>query len=79
MNKAETPPIEVEDRVESNEDMRLKYRYLDLRRPVMQDRLLIRHKAAQTAREYFRSRYTNVCDRSSGRWRENPHHPRIYP
>ena len=55
LNKAETPPIEVDDRIEASEDMRLKYRYLDLRRPVMQNRLIIRHKAAQAAREYLNS------------------------
>jgi aspartyl-tRNA synthetase len=51
--KAEMPPIEIEDRVEANEDLRLKYRYLDLRRPIMQNRLLIRHKTAQATREFF--------------------------
>ncbi len=53
LNKAETPPIGVEDRDESSEDIRLKYRYLDLRRPIMQERLTIRHKAAQAVREYL--------------------------
>ncbi len=53
LNKAETPPIEIEDRVEASEELRLKYRFLDLRRPKMQKHLLIRHKAAQAAREYL--------------------------
>jgi aspartyl-tRNA synthetase len=53
LNKAETPPIEVEDRVEAGEEMRLKYRYLDLRRPVMQSRLMMRHKIITAAREFF--------------------------
>jgi len=53
LNKAETPPIEIEDRIEANEDMRLKYRYLDLRRPKMQNRLLMRHKIITAAREFF--------------------------
>ncbi|MBD3249877.1 aspartate--tRNA ligase [Candidatus Woesearchaeota archaeon] len=53
LNDAETPPIEVEDRVEVSEEMRLKYRYLDLRRPVMNNRLFLRHKAAQAAREFL--------------------------
>ncbi len=55
LNKAETPPIEIEDTAEANEELRLKYRYLDLRRPLMQKRLLVRHKAAQAMREYLSS------------------------
>jgi aspartyl-tRNA synthetase len=53
LNKSQTPPLEIEDRVEANEEMRLKYRYLDLRRPKMQKHLLIRHNAAMAAREYL--------------------------
>src|SRR3990167_1238632 len=53
LSKAETPPIEVEDRVDASEELRLKYRYLDLRRPKMQKHLLIRHMAAQAAREFL--------------------------
>ena len=55
LNKAETPPIEIDERVEINEDMRLKYRYLDLRKPTMQHNLMVRHKSAQSAREFFNS------------------------
>ena len=53
LSKAETPPLEIDDRIEANEDLRLKYRYLDLRRPVMQKHLLMRNNAAQAAREYL--------------------------
>ena len=53
LNRAETPPIEIDDRMEINEDMRLKYRYLDLRRPKMQHHLAVRHKTAKAVREYF--------------------------
>ena len=53
LNKAITPPLEIDDRVEANEDLRLKYRYLDLRRPKMQRHLQIRHNAAMAAREYL--------------------------
>jgi len=53
LNKSEVPPIDIEDRLEANEEMRLKYRYLDLRRPVMQNHLLTRHTAAQSAREFL--------------------------
>jgi len=53
LNRANTPPIEIEDRIEANEDLRLKYRYLDLRRPKMQRHLQIRHNAAMATREYL--------------------------
>ncbi len=53
LNESDVPPFEVDDRIEANEDLRLKYRYLDLRKPIMQNRLLLRHKAAQAAREYL--------------------------
>ncbi|MBS3167518.1 aspartate--tRNA ligase [Candidatus Woesearchaeota archaeon] len=55
LNESETPPFEIDDRIETNEELRLKYRYLDLRKPIMQERLLIRHKVAQAAREYLSS------------------------
>ncbi len=55
LNESEVPPFEIDDRVEANEELRLKYRYLDLRRPIMQEHLLIRHKAAHAAREYLSS------------------------
>jgi aspartyl-tRNA synthetase len=53
LGKSKVPPIEIDDRIDASEDMRLKYRYLDLRRPRMQQLLITRHKAAQAAREYF--------------------------
>jgi aspartyl-tRNA synthetase len=53
ISKSKVPPIEIDDRIDAGEDMRLKYRYLDLRRPRMQQLLMTRHKAAQAAREYF--------------------------
>ena len=53
LNISETPPFEVDDRQQVAEDLRLQYRYLDLRKPVMQYRLMTRHKAAQAAREYL--------------------------
>ena len=52
-NKAQTPPIEIDDRIEASEDMRLKYRYLDLRRPKMQRQLTFRHNVAFAIREYL--------------------------
>ncbi len=53
LSKAETPPIDIDDRIDANEELRLRYRYLDLRRPKMQNRLVIRHNAAQAARSYL--------------------------
>lgn len=55
LNKSEVPPFEIDDRIESSEELRLKYRYLDLRRPVMQERLAMRHKLAIATREYMNS------------------------
>jgi len=52
-NKSEVPPIEIDDRKPANEDMRLKYRYLDMRRPIMQKQILIRHKAAKASRDFL--------------------------
>lgn len=53
LNKAETPPIPVDDDAEVTEDMRLRYRYIDLRRPRMQNNLFLRHKAYQSVRAYY--------------------------
>ncbi|HLC81707.1 MAG TPA: aspartate--tRNA ligase [Candidatus Nanoarchaeia archaeon] len=51
LNSAETPPIEIDDRKEASEEMRLKYRYLDLRRPVMQKHIMVRHQVVKACRE----------------------------
>ncbi|RMD51518.1 MAG: aspartate--tRNA ligase [Ignavibacteria bacterium] len=53
LNEAETPPFQIKDGIDVHEDIRLKYRYLDLRRPEMQSNLLLRHKVYQIARRYF--------------------------
>jgi aspartyl-tRNA synthetase len=53
LNKAETPPFALDDYVEINEDLRLKYRYLDLRRPSVQNNLILRHNTYQVVRKYF--------------------------
>jgi len=52
-SKAETPPFEIIDETKTNEDVRLKYRYLDLRRPTMQQNLLMRSQIAVTVRNFF--------------------------
>ena len=51
--EAETPPFEIVENSDVNDTLRLKYRYLDLRRPEMQRALAIRHKIVKTARDYF--------------------------
>lgn len=53
MNSAKTPPFQIEDGVEVDEAIRLKYRYLDLRRPEMQKTLLLRSKAAKVFRDFL--------------------------
>ena len=53
INKAKNPPIIIADATDALEDTRLKYRYLDLRRSVMQDKLMIRAKIARAAREFL--------------------------
>ncbi|MBI2646942.1 aspartate--tRNA ligase [Candidatus Woesearchaeota archaeon] len=53
LSEAETPPIEIDDRVIAHEDLRLKYRYLDLRKPNMQQNIVTRHKIVKAVRDYF--------------------------
>jgi aspartyl-tRNA synthetase len=53
LSRSETPPFEISDDCRANELLRLKYRYLDLRRPAMQKNMLMRHKIAFIARKYF--------------------------
>ena len=51
--KAQTPPFEIVDNSNTNEELRLKYRYLDLRRRPLQHNIIMRSKIAKTARDYF--------------------------
>jgi len=53
LNKSLTPPFEVADHVEANEDLRLKYRFLDLRRGPMQKGIITRHKVLQAFRQFY--------------------------
>ena len=55
LNEAETPPFQIKDDLDVSEELRLKYRYLDLRRKRMQNNLVIRHKFYQIVRQYFDS------------------------
>jgi aspartyl-tRNA synthetase len=53
LSRAETTPFEITDQTNVREELRLRYRYLDLRRSEMQDALIMRHKIVKAARDYF--------------------------
>jgi len=53
LNSSKTPPFLIEDEEKVAEDTRLKYRYLDLRRPRLQKNLILRHQVAKEVRSYF--------------------------
>jgi aspartyl-tRNA synthetase len=53
LNTAKTPPFPIEDRIDVSENLRLKYRYLDLRRPKLAKNLILRHKTTQSVRRYL--------------------------
>ena len=53
LNEAETTPFQIKDDIDVSEELRLKYRYLDLRRNRMQNNLMLRHKFYQIVRNYF--------------------------
>ena len=53
LSEAEVPPFEITDKTTVKDELRLKYRYLDLRRREMQDTMIMRHKIVKAARDYF--------------------------
>ena len=53
LNEAKTPPFPINEDAPVAEETRLRYRYLDLRRPALQQNLVLRHKVALAARRYF--------------------------
>ena len=53
LNKSKTPPFFIEDQVNVDENIRLRYRYLDLRRPEMQETLKLRHKVTIAMRKFL--------------------------
>ena len=53
LNPAKTPPFLIEDNIDVSENIRLKYRHLDLRRPQMQNNLMLRHRATAAVRNFL--------------------------
>ncbi len=53
LNRSKTPPFEVADRAKALEDLRLRYRYLDLRRRPMQKNIMLRHRVAKAIRDFL--------------------------
>ena len=61
LNEAKTPPFTIEDQTDGGDDLRMKYRYLDLRRTPVRNNLMLRHKMAQQTRSYLDSKdFTEV-------------------
>jgi aspartyl-tRNA synthetase len=56
LNESSTPPFVIEEEAQANEDLRLTYRYLDLRNRVLKDSIVLRHAAAAAVREYLNSK-----------------------
>jgi aspartyl-tRNA synthetase len=57
LNPAEVPPFKIEDETDGGDDLRMKFRYLDLRRNIVRKNLELRHKMAQETRKYLDSQY----------------------
>ncbi len=53
LSKSDTPPFEISNELKTNEDLRLRYRYLDLRRPAMQQNMMMRSQAYHLIRSFF--------------------------
>ena len=62
MSKAKVPPMKIEDKTDANEDTCLKWRFLDLRRPIMQQRLVTRNKILQAIRQELCSEKNNFLE-----------------
>ncbi len=56
LNPARTTPFPISDNIQVDESLRLKYRYLDLRRPRMRDKIVLRHKVVKVIRDYLDER-----------------------
>tara|TARA_B100001057_G_scaffold176447_1_gene177182 strand:- start:26448 stop:28190 length:1743 start_codon:yes stop_codon:yes gene_type:complete len=55
LNPSKTPPFTIEDKTDGGEELRMKYRYLDIRRNKIRDNLILRHKISSEARNYLNS------------------------
>ena len=53
LNKAKTPPFTIEEKTDGGDELRMKYRYLDIRRQNILDNLLLRHQASKETRKYL--------------------------
>lgn len=53
LSASKTPPFEITDELKTNEELRLRHRFLDLRRPVLQKNLMLRHRVTKITRDYF--------------------------
>lgn len=56
LNRSEVPPFTIETETDGGDELRMKYRYLDIRRPPVRDALLLRHQIAQSVRSYLNAR-----------------------
>ncbi len=56
LNESRTPPFVIEDEAQASEDLRFRYRYLDLRNRLLKDNIVLRHRAAAAVREYLNSK-----------------------
>jgi aspartyl-tRNA synthetase len=53
LNEAKTPPFTIEDETDGGDELRMKYRYLDIRRSIVRDNLILRHQLARATRNYL--------------------------
>ena len=53
LNESEVPPFTIEENTDGGDDLRMKYRYLDIRRSPVKDKLFLRHKLLKTTRDFF--------------------------
>ena len=62
LTEAVTPPFTIEEHSDGGDDLRMKYRYLDLRRPPLQRNMILRHKMAQEIRRFLDNEGCHVTD-----------------